>query len=154
MAFEWLRATSVAAAVRESLLLTAGLSSIHLLGFTLITGGALVANLRLLGVLLRDEPLTAVTRPAARAVAVGLLISGITGFLLFAPRATEASANGTFRLKMFLLAMAALFQFTVHRAVSNSASASQPVLRAVGIAGFLLWTGVAVAGCAYILFEG
>ena len=150
---EWLQATGIATTVRDSLLLTGGLSAAHLLGFTLVTGGALVANLRLLGVLLREHAVVTVTRPAARGLAVGLLISAVTGLLLFAPRAPEASVNSTFRLKMLLLASAASFQFTVHRAMCARAAASPAALRAVGATGFILWTGVALAGCAYILVE-
>jgi hypothetical protein len=51
--FAWLDGTRVATTVRDTLLLNAGLSAVHLLGFTLVTGGALVANLNLLGVLFR-----------------------------------------------------------------------------------------------------
>lgn len=47
--FAWVEPTGVATTVRPPLLLTGGLSAVHLLGFRLVTGGALVANLRLLG---------------------------------------------------------------------------------------------------------
>jgi len=53
--FPWLESTGIATTVRDSLLLTSTLSAVHLLGFTLITGGAFVSNLRLLGVLLPDR---------------------------------------------------------------------------------------------------
>jgi hypothetical protein len=150
---ELLQSSRIATAVGESLLLTGALSAVHLLGFTLITGGALVANLRLMGVLLREEAVPTVTHPASRGIAVGLAISAATGLLLFAPRAIDASANSTFRLKMSLLAAAALFQFTVHRSVTGRPAPSQAALRATGALGLLLWVGVALAGCAYILLE-
>ena len=151
--FDWLQATGVATTVRESLLLTGALSAAHLLGFTVVTGGAFVSNLRMLGVLLRDHAVTTVTRPARRGVAAGLLISAVTGALLFAPRAAEASINTTFQIKMLLVALAATFQFTIHRRVSANPSATPAALRIVGAIGFLLWTGVALAGAAYILLE-
>jgi hypothetical protein len=151
--FAWLAGTDVALTVRDSLLLTGALSATHLLGFTLVTGGALVGNLRLLGVLLADRPAIDVTRPAGRGIAVGLAISLVTGLLLFAPRAPDASANATFQTKMLLLVLAAAFHFTVHRRVSRRAASTSAVLRAVGAAGLLLWTGVALAGCAFILLE-
>lgn len=50
-----MQATVVARTGRESLLLTDDLSANHLLGFTLVTGAALAANLRLLGVLLSGQ---------------------------------------------------------------------------------------------------
>lgn len=149
----WLQATSVAAAVYNSLPLTAGLSAVHLIGFTLVTGGAFASNLRLLGILLPDRPMLDISRPATRGIALGLLISITTGILLFAPRATVAGANRVFQLKMLLLVAAALFHFTVHLAISRSPSATSALQRTVGATGFLLWTGLALAGCAFILLE-
>lgn len=149
----WLQATSIAAAVRESTLLTGTLSAVHLLGFTLVTGGAFVSNLRLLGILLPERPALDVSRPATRGIAVGLLISVATGALLFAPRATVASGNPIFQTKMALLASATVFHFAVHRTVARRPAVAPAMLRTVGGIGFLLWAGVALAGCAFILLE-
>jgi hypothetical protein len=42
---------------------------VHVIGFTLVTGGALVANLNLLGVLFPGRSPMEVTRPASRGIA-------------------------------------------------------------------------------------
>ena len=149
----WVETTRIATTVKESLLLTAGLSAVHLLGFTLVTGGALVTNLRLLGVLFAERPVVDVSVPAGRGIAVGLALSVGTGLLLFAPRALAASANGTFQLKMLLLVAAAVFHATLLRRVARRVSARKPVLRMTGAVGVALWVGVALAGCAFILLE-
>jgi len=162
--FAWLESTRVALAVRDTLLLNAGLSGVHLIGFALTTGGALVANLNLLGVLFPGRPPIEVTRPASRGIALGLLISGATGVFLFAPRATAASVNGIFQLKMALLVTAVLFHVFVHRRVAratrhdhlsgpSAVAWSQTTQRATAIVGLLLWTGLALSGCAFILLE-
>ena len=151
--FAWLQATALAATVRDSLPLTSALSATHLLGFTLVTGGALVANLRMLGVVLTDTPVLDVSRPATRGVAIGLAVSITTGLLLFAPRASDAGVNPTFQIKMLFLASAAVFHFTVHRAASRRPSTSEGALKAIGAIGLLLWMGLAFAGCAFILLE-
>src|SRR5439155_1705744 len=101
--FTWVQATGVAKAVADSVMLTAGLSAIHLIGFTLLMGSALVSNLRLAGVLFQQRPIVEVHDPANRAIALGLIVSIFTGLLLFAARASAASANGFFQLKMGLL---------------------------------------------------
>lgn len=147
----WLEGTRVAITVRDTLLLNAGLSAVHLIGFTLVTGGALVANLNLLGVLLPGRPPIEVTRPASRGIALGLAISVLTGAFLFAPRATAASLNWIFQLKMTLLVGAALFHLFVHRRVALSAS--RPARRATALVGLLLFAGLSLAGCAFILLE-
>ena len=150
--FVWLEGTRMAIAVRDSLTLTGALSAVHLIGFTLTTGGALVANLNLLGVLFPDRPPLEVSRPASRGIALGLVISALTGVLLFAPRASVASVNGIFQTKMLLLMAAVLFHALVHQRVAGS-SVSTTARRGTGAVGLLLWTGLALAGCAYILLE-
>lgn len=151
--FVWLEGTSVATTVRDSLMLTGTLSAVHLVGFTLVTGGALVANLNLLGVLFRERPVVEVTRPATRGMAVGLAISLATGVLLFGPRATVASVNGIFQTKMALLAAAIVFHFTIHQRVARNDAVASVARRSTAAAGLVLWVGLALAGCAFILLE-
>ena len=150
--FVWLEGTRMAIAVRDSLMLTGALSAVHLVGFTLTTGGALVANLNLLGLLFPDRPPLEVTRPTSRGIALGLTISALTGVLLFAPRATVASVNGIFQMKMLLLVAAVLFHSLVHQRVARTATSSS-MRRGTGAVGLVLWVGLALAGCAYILLE-
>ena len=73
--FGWLEATRVAVTVRDSLMLTGVLSAVHLIGFTLTTGGAMVANLNLLGLLFPARPPIEVTGPASRGMAPGIWTS-------------------------------------------------------------------------------
>jgi hypothetical protein len=144
--FGWIENTGLARTVAGSAGLTASLSAIHAIGFTLVMSGALVVNLRAVGALFRAHPIAAVIRPANGAILAGLAISASTGALLFAARATEVSSNGTFQLKMLLLAVAAAFHFTVTRRLASQA----PV---AGTLGLLLWLGLAVTACAFILLE-
>jgi hypothetical protein len=150
--FVWLEGTRMAITVRDSLTLTGALSAFHLVGFTLTTGGALVANLNLLGLLFPDRPPLDVSRPATRGIAVGLAISALTGVLLFAPRATVASVNGIFQTKMLLLIAAVAFHMLMHQRVAGR-NVSASARRGTAAIGLLLWTALALAGCAYILLE-
>ena len=151
--FAWLQTTRIAATVAESTMLTAALSSIHLIGFTLLMGSVLVANLRLLGVLFPQRPLLKVTGPAGRGIALGLVVSVGTGLLLFTARASAAIENPTFQVKMLLLVTAAVFHFALQRKVIRRAPSALRLLRVTGALGLALWVGVALAGCAFILLE-
>lgn len=151
--FTWIETTSIARTVGGSVYLTASLSAMHLLGFTLVTSGALVANLRSLGALFAHRPIAEVLRPANRALLVGLAISLSTGALLFSTRATAVSANGTFQLKMLLLIAAAIFHFAMQRGVLAQQSIGVRQARAAGAVGLSLWMGLAVTACAFILLE-
>jgi hypothetical protein len=143
----------VARGVADSATLTAWLSAVHALAFTLVTGAALVANLRALGVLLARMELRDVVAPANRAILIGLAISVVTGGLLFSARATEAAANGWFRLKMLLLIIAAVFQFRILGAAAREPPVARDRIAASGAMGLLLWLGLAVTACAFILLE-
>ena len=151
--FARVEATAIASTIAQSLMLTAVLSSVHLVGFTLLMGSAVVSNLRLIGALFPQRPVVEVTSPAGRGLALGLGISVTTGLLLFAGRASAASSNGTFQLKMLLLATAAVFHFGLQRNIIRRASATPHLLRATGALGLTLWFSVALAGCAFILLE-
>jgi len=151
--FVWLESTVLARSVGESLMFTASLSAVHLLGFTLVMGSALLVNLRLLDVLLPQRTLTEVTRPASRAIALGLAISLATGVLLFSARAISAAENSTFQLKMLLLLAAVVFHFIIQSRVTRRPQSGVLALRMTAVSGLTLWMGLAVTACWYILFE-
>ena len=151
--FEWVEATRVAHTVRDSLVLTASLSAMHLLGFTLITGGALLTNLRFSGVLLAQQPLKEVIRPATRGITAGLVISATTGALLFSTRAIAAAENPIFQVKMSLLVAAVFLHFAVQRRLAVAAGPEGGSVRASGVLGLVMWLGLALAGCPFILLE-
>jgi hypothetical protein len=151
--FEWIEATGLARAVGESLSLTAWLSAVHIVGFTLAMGAALVANLRMLGLVLPHRTAGEIVAPASRAIMLGLIVSMTTGALLFSPRAASAAANGTFQLKMLLLLSAATFHFAVAAPLVRSLGVATRVLKIVAATGLALWIGLALAACAFILFE-
>src|SRR5437870_4541627 len=121
---ETLQHSWLAHTVGESQMLTASLSAIHLIGFTMVMGSAALSNLRILGVALVELPAIEVTRPASRTLALGLLISVVTGFLLFSPRASGAAANSTFRLKLSLILVAALTHFALQQRTAARESVS------------------------------
>ncbi len=149
----WIEATSVATTVAESATLTAWLSAVHVVGFALVTGAALVANLRGLGALFsRSEP-SDVLVPANRAILLGLVISVATGAPLFAARAADAGANGAFQLKMLLLLGAATFQFALVGGRGAVERRSAHASRALSVAALALWLGLALAAFAFLLLE-
>ena len=148
----WIEATRVSMAIAESATLTAWLSAVHVVGFALVTGAALVANLRGLGALFPRTEASDVLVPANRAIALGLTVSIATGALLFAARAADAGANSFFQLKMLLLLGAATFQFAIvgGRGVERRSAGVSRVVSAVALA---LWLGLALAAFAFLLLE-
>lgn len=148
--FRSLEHLAVARAVRDSLWLTASLSAAHLLGVTLVGGGALLSGLRAAGVFWRDEPLDSIVRPAVRAIACGVLLAIATGVFLAAPRALSASRNGFFQWKMASLFVALAVQSYL---LTRTLPGRGHVSAAVTLVGAAACLSVIVAACAFILLE-
>lgn len=151
--WSWVETTRIAMRIHDSLMLTATLSAVHVIGMTLLAGSVLVSSLRFIGVVFRDRPLIDVTRATRAGILIGLGISVVTGMLLFSPRATAAVNNGVFRLKMLVLLAAVAFHFVVYRPLGVRAGTKGGTLRLVGVLSLALWFGVAAAGAAFILLE-
>lgn len=147
-----LQSSWLARFISESQVMTASLSSFHLLGFTLVMGSGVLCSLRLLGAILPDQPSVAVVRPATRVLLVGLSISLLTGGLLVVPRAYGAAMNPMFRLKMLLLAVGVGVHFVLVRPASRYGSTAV-TRRALGAASLMVWLGLAVSASAFILLE-
>lgn len=150
---ESLQASALATLIGQSQFWLASLSAVHLIGFTLVMSAALVTNLHLAGALLRDRPSREVVRPATRLLLTGLAVSALTGALMFLPRAASAAANPTFRTKLSLLLAASVLALVVQPRVTAGATAPGAPARLLGGAGLVLWLGVALAACAFILLE-
>jgi hypothetical protein len=146
---QWLETTRLALSIRDTLWLTATLSAVHLVGVTMVGGGALLSGLRLSGAVFQDLDVAEVVRPAVRWILSGMTIAAATGTLLFTPRASAATANTIFQCKMVFLAIGAILQLMVYRQVSTGAGS----VRVSGILGSVACFAVIVAGSAYILLE-
>jgi hypothetical protein len=150
--FAQIEKSTLAITIRDSTILTGGLSGLHLLGLTLLVGSVLVSTAVLAGLVVNGQPVAEITRAARRASIVGLCISVTTGLLLVSFRLTMSTASQAFQIKMLTLVAAAIFHFVVYvPAARGRRSFVSP-----GIAGgvaFLLWFGVVLGGCAFILFE-
>jgi Family of unknown function (DUF6644) len=154
--FSWIQNSSVATLVSQTSLVNACLSSLHLVGGTLLVGGVLVSSLRLMGAVLRDRPAAEVTGAMRIGILIGLALNIVTGLLMVSPRITDAAGNWIFQSKMALLVAGVLFHFGWYRAAARGRRpAFLPGLPAgaVGAIGLALWVGVLAAGVGFILLE-
>jgi len=151
-ALEWLASTELATAIQQSPAMGA-LSSVHLVGLTLIAGSASVVCLRCFGFLLPEQPLSEIMRPAWKVILLGFAISLTSGALMFAPRAVMAAGNSAFRVKMILVLAAIVFHFTLYRSVTRSSESRPPWFRLTGVLGAGLWFAIGVCGCLFAIFE-
>lgn len=147
----WLETSAPAAAMRHWLWLYPIVEIVHIIGFVVLVGAAVMFDLRLLGVS-RVLPASAMARhhlPWARAA---LLLVVPSGFLMFIAHATEFAENPAFRLKLILLAAAGLNALLFHRGTFRSvagweADTAVPTrARTAAVASLVLWVGVIACG--------
>lgn len=147
----WLERSSVAAAIRESLWLYPLLEIVHISGFVMLVGAAAIFDLRLLGVA-RRTPVDQVARLVLPVSQLSVLVVVPSGLALFASDAVSMSANPAFRLKLVLIACAALNAYVFHRwrfpgAETWRVNGRAPArARLAAVSSLLLWAGVISCG--------
>jgi energy-converting hydrogenase Eha subunit C len=151
--FGWLETTWFAEGVGQSIGLTAGLSAAHAIGFTLVMSAGVASSLRAAGLVLRRRPLEEFLRPAIRLLAIGLIVSITTGFLLFSPRASYTAPSHVFQLKIALILTAAIYEFALGYKVLRGTGLGEGAQRVAGVVGLALWLSLAGAACWFVLFE-
>ena len=128
--------------------------TLHLLGITTVLGTTVIMNMRLLGIgYLGVKPypfLSQVWSWFKR----GLILTVSAGFVVFLPDPVRYAANTSFRIKMIVLALAILFQFTVVRRIvlSQTPAPRSPRTVMVSVISLILWFGVGWCGRAIAFF--
>ena len=157
---QWLAATPGSIALHESLFMYPLVESAHVLTLCLFVGMSLIWDLRLLGVMLPNVPMTTMTRKVWPFMLVGFIIMSISGVLLFYAIPVRSYQNVFFRLKVIMLILAGLNAWVFHNTASRTVDqwdTTRPPIRArrAAAASLLLWAAIIVAGrmIAYNWFD-
>lgn len=159
MTWEWLYEQPWATALRESNNAYPLIETLHVLSITIVVGTVVAVDLRVLGLILKTEPVTRVTRALLPTTWWGFLIMLLTGLPLFAAQAVHLDSNPAFRLKILLLALAGinalLFHRTTYRTVSHWDHANTAPLsaRAFAATSIALWATIIVSGRLIAVFH-
>jgi hypothetical protein len=146
-----LEASALAREMRGSLWLYPIVEIGHIAGIAALVGSVSAMDLRLLG-FARSLPALALGRFLLRWAWLGLALVIPTGLAMFSTHATEFAANPAFRLKLLLLAVAALnaatFHVTVYRTAVdwNRDAPTPPAAKVAGLISLVLWLGVIACG--------
>lgn len=149
LAFAWLEHSWLGTAVNESKWAFAALEAGHLLSLAMLGGAVLLVDLRILGWGLKDEPIRKLARAAQPWLITGLVGMIVTGVPLLASLAeSKYYGNEAFRLKMYFLAAALLFTFTIRQRFALRERPSMNALQAkmIAVTSVLLWSGVGIMG--------
>ena len=146
--FQWVSTTTVGQAISQSPWEFAVIESVHLLALAVIGGAVLMLDLRLLGLGLRDQPIERVARDAHPWLVGSLIVMIVTGVLLFSSEPIKCYYSTPFWVKMWSLALAMIFAFTVRRKVALAGEGRvRPIwLKTVAVVSLVLWFGVGAGG--------
>ncbi|MEO8679009.1 MAG: DUF6644 family protein [Vicinamibacterales bacterium] len=146
--FQWCESSWLGQLIPNSLWMFPVVEAVHLLGLAVIGGAVLVVDLRLLGLGLRNRPVSEMAREAQPYLIGSLIVMISTGVPLFFSEAIKCYYSDAFWVKMPALALAILFTFTIRRWVTRAeAGRYAPTSQmAVGAISLMLWSTVGMAG--------
>jgi hypothetical protein len=149
---EWISTTHFSTSIRESPYWFPIIEGIHTLGITAVVGTIAVLDLRLLGLIMKREPVSGVARQVLPWTWAGFAVMFVTGVLLSIAEAATNYYNWAFRFKLILLVLVGvnplIFHLTVYRKVDTWDLANVTPLRAraAAISSLFLWSCIIVAG--------
>ena len=146
----WLENTPIANAIRTIPWLYPAFETGHYIGLSLLVGGILLIDLRVLG-MARSLPLKSMIG-LLPFVWAGFIINVLTGSMLFIYGATNFGPNGAFQLKMAFMVVAGLnalaFDVAVRRSGGVWVTADRPPALVKGFAtlSLVFWLCVVTTG--------
>ena len=146
----WLENTPIANAIRTIPWLYPAFETGHYIGLSLLVGGILLIDLRVLG-MARGLPLKSMIG-LLPFVWAGFIINVLTGSMLFIYGATNFGPNGAFQLKMAFMVVAGLnalaFDLAVRRSGGVWVTADRPPALVKGFAtlSLVFWLCVVTTG--------
>ncbi len=118
---------------------------LHILGFAIGIGTITMVDLRLLGIGLKKESAADLWKGTFAWTLSGLALALITGPLIFSSDPNMYLRNASFRFKLTMLALAIIFNYTIHRWVAlKKAQGGLAVL--TGVVSLALWASVIFGG--------
>ena len=124
------------------------IETIHILALTMLYGCIVILSLRMMGALMKGWTVAHLAEELKPWLNTSLVIILISGTLLYLSEAMKAFTNDAFWVKVYLLAAALTFHFTVFRRVARSEEVSPGTGKLVGALSIFLWLGIGCAGRA------
>jgi len=148
---QWVQFTGLFTALRQSHQAYPIVLTLHMTGLAMFGAMVLVTDLRLLGVFMRNIPVSEVVNQLRVPKRVGLVFIATCGILLAGSKAEEYYYNAFFRTKLILFALLVVHALVFRRVYADPSkldTARETPLSAklAGSLSLLLWTCVLIAG--------
>lgn len=149
---EWLAGTSFSLAIQSALWVIPLVQTVHILAIAALMGAAININLRLFGILGRDEPIAAVAHRFEPLVWCALLVLLFSGSLLIIGEPGRSVENPAMHAKLLMIVTVALLTLSITRPLARDAAcwersgARCACARALAAFSLLLWVAIIFAG--------
>jgi hypothetical protein len=145
--FVWLDRSPLGLFMKDHPAAFATIEAVHLMGLVVLGGSVLLADLRLLGLVLREVPLPTVGEQTDRWFVRGLCVLFATGVPMLSAVAQSCYRNPFYWTKMGALLVGIVFTFAVRRPLLHEVGPLHPwTCRLVALASLGIWFLVAASG--------
>ena len=119
---------------------------VHIGGFAVSIGSIALVDFRMLNLGLRQESAARILRYTEPWTLIALVFVVFSGLALFASQTDVYRVNLVFPIKMYVLAAALIYNFTVHRKVAIMKDPPPALSKLVAAGSLLLWVAVVFGG--------
>jgi uncharacterized membrane protein YcfT len=127
-------------------LVAAGLQVVHVVGFIALLSALVLISLRLLKLVFKQQPMSAVTADANRIFLFGLCLTVLSGVLMFVSSPKLYFYKYAFEIKMLLFVTALVIQFALLRRIAANENPHPIAARAAVALSLTAWFGIGLAG--------
>jgi uncharacterized membrane protein len=148
----WLDQTPVSQTIQTEAWIVPTVQTIHILAIAVVATSALMIDLRLIGIVGRNQPPRHVGERFLPFVWWSLLVLLVTGTIMIIGEPTRALKNSILQLKIALILAAIVLTAILQTSLTKNATAGDNATRARGalfviaIASIVLWGGIICAG--------
>jgi hypothetical protein len=119
---------------------------LHIGGFAVGVGSIALVDFRMLNLGLRHETSARILRYTEPWTVIALVFVVFSGLMLFLSQVQIYLINQIFPLKMYILAAALVYNFTLHRKVATMEKPPPLLSKLVAIVSLLLWVSIVFGG--------
>ena len=149
---KWLQGTGPSLFIQNTAWVVPATQTIHILGISVVLATMAMLDLRMLGWAGRHHPVNSLAARFLPAVWVALIVLALTGAILIVGEPERELLNNAFRLKMVLVAAAAVILGFVQSTLKEGENfwsltpGRQALARVIGISSLSIWLVIAVCG--------
>ena len=149
---EWLSQTPLSLTIQNVSWIIPAVQSIHILCISIVISAVFMVDLRLLGVIGRDQPTAAYTSRFLTWIWPTLVVLLLTGAVLITGEPTRSLENPAFQAKMVLLVLAMITTAVLQRPTFKDPAfwelgrGRKLSAAALAILSLALWVGIVFAG--------